>query len=296
MSRSVVYLNRGTSCCIRLLVSVYSLRRFYDGPVRLLQEGGLPEGMEEVLRDLCVDVVRIPESEEPISVVKSSLWGHVKDEYAVFLDSDTLVCASLDELFAQLEKHGLVVTRFCDWDTSHPKINRRIRGWGSVVPEMIQPALDYGSAVSSGVLGWQRGNPILPEYEKLTRRGHAAGCDRVVLDEIAMQLLLPHFPHHLTDSSWNVSGQYGDVESAQVIHYHGSRHCRGDPRSDVWKRHYFELWDRYPQHSVLLSCSLGDECLEQFQRNVIDLREDLTVVTNTPAVHRVSWTFYEMDS
>jgi hypothetical protein len=24
--------------------------------------------------------------------------------------------------------------------------------------------------------------------------------------------------------------------------------------------------------------------------------EDLTVVTNTPAVHRVSWTFYEMDS
>ena len=241
-----------------------SLRKHYHGPIRLYAEGSFPEGIAVVLDELSVDIIELPKSDEATLVVKAGLWRCLKDDLSLYLDSDTVVCAPVDELFDRLEEHGHVVTKFWDWDTSHKLINWRIRNWTRVIPDLIEPALDYGWALNTGVQGWRQDNPLLADYEKLTRAGHAADRFPIVLDEIAMQLLIPHHPHYLADSSWNVSGQYDDLESARIVHYHGRRHWRADnPRTEVWKRQHRELLDRFPNSDALRQ-PWGDEALSEY--------------------------------
>jgi hypothetical protein len=85
-SQCVLYFNRGTSCYIRLLVSIFSLRKHYSGPVKLMQQGPLHPEIGAVLASLQVEICSIPESTDAVLVTKASLWRHLEDDHAMFLD------------------------------------------------------------------------------------------------------------------------------------------------------------------------------------------------------------------
>ena len=278
-SQCVLYFNRGTSCYIRLLVSVFSLRKHYSGPIKLMQEGKLDEPIATLLKRLSVTIQFLPLTADPVLVARASLWRVLEEDYALMLDSDTIVCGPVDEAFGWIKEQGFVASWFTGWHTTGSTMRKRIEEWAKVVPEMVEPAIDYGNAINGGVQGWSKGTAMLPAYEALTRQGHAAGCSRIVLDEIALQLLLPQHRHHLAHHVWNTSGAFGDVANARIVHYHGRKHCVGNPRCDLWKEHYFGLLASFPDHSETLGSAWGDKRLDRFLTGLSRRRKNLTVVT-----------------
>lgn len=279
MSASVIYFNRGSGCCIRLLTSVFSLRKYYRGEVKLLHEGELDHRIVAVLARLNVQLVPVATTTDPVLVRKSCLWRDVTDDQTMYLDADTLVRSSVDDFFRLVDQFGFVATWFTGWNTRGSGMSRRISAWNQVAPELIEPALAYGKAINSGIMGWRKGASILPEYESLTRRGEVAGRNRLVLDEIALQLALPHHPHHTADHVWNTSGAFGDVQSARIIHYHGRKHCVENPRCDPWKQTYSELMSAFPDCRDLSGEALGDRRLKTFLAPAAPKKMDMTVVT-----------------
>jgi|GEM_PF-1100179 len=275
----VLYFNRGTSCYIRLLVSIFSLRKHYSGPVKLMQEGELDQPIATILEQLGVTVQLLPLTTEPVLVARASLWRLLEEDYSLMLDADTIVRGPIDEFFEWIKARGFVASWFTGWRTTGGTMRKRIEEWKKVVPDMVAPAVAYGKAINGGVQGWSKGTTMLPAYEALTRRGHAAGCNRIVLDEIALQLLLPHHQHHLADHVWNTSGAFGDVTKARIVHYHGRKHCVDNPRCDLWKEHYFELLASLPNHADTLGKAWGDKRLDRFFRGLSRRRRNLTVVT-----------------
>jgi len=264
---TVLYYNRGTSCYVRLLVSIFSLRKHYGGEITVMAESGLHDEIVAVLRVLDVTVQPIPAKSCGVLVRKASLWRELKQDQALFLDSDTIVCAPIGPLVDAVTEHGLLVSWFNSWTTHSPPVAGRIRDWRRVAPKLIAPALSYGKAINSGVQGWHRLAPILAEHEDLTRRGEAAGCKRLFLDEIALQLLIPRHPHFIAAPSWNTSGRLGDVAAARIIHYHGRKHCLpNEPRCGPWLRSYAEIREAFPAHRATLDNCWGDRRLQEYKQ------------------------------
>ncbi|MBI3881183.1 MAG: hypothetical protein HY301_14110 [Verrucomicrobia bacterium] len=280
MSAAVLYFNRGTSCYVRLLTSVLSLRKHYSGPVKLMQEGELHEPIASVLRKLRVEVRQLPPSTDGVLVAKSALWRRLEDDHVMYLDADTIVRGPVAEFLDWTREWGFVATWFNGWRTDGGMMRRRLEEWAKVAPELVAPAVAFGKAINSGIQGWSRGADILPRYEELTRRGADAKCKRIILDEIALQLLLPQHRHFVADHAWNTSGVFGDVKRARILHYHGRKHCLPDnPRCDVWKDHYAELLASFPAEARALGEAWGDKRLAQFQDRTTARRKNLTIVT-----------------
>jgi hypothetical protein len=278
---SVVYFNRGTSCYIRLLVSIFSLRKYYGGPVTLLQEGQLDAGIADLFAKLNVEIQTILETSDKTLVRKASLWREVRHEHIMYLDADTLVRGAVHELIDWVKEWGFVATWFSGWETTGPRMRSRIEEWRRIVPELIAPALAYGKAINTGVVGWSKGSAILPEYEALTRRGDQANCNRLVVDEVALQLLLPHYRHYTSHHAWNTSGAFGDTARARIVHYHGKKHClRNNERCELWKQHYFELLSSFPGYAGVVREAWDDRRFREWISNMCGKRKDLTVVTS----------------
>jgi len=53
--KGVIYYNRGTKCCLRMLVSIFSLRRHYKGPVTVMIEGEQDQWFVDRVRALNYD-------------------------------------------------------------------------------------------------------------------------------------------------------------------------------------------------------------------------------------------------
>jgi hypothetical protein len=220
------------------------------------------------------------ESSAAVLVKKAALGRELTHDHAIYLDSDTIVRAPVDEFLGWTREFGFVATWFAGWSTTGGMMRGRIEEWSHVAPDLVPAALAYGKAINSGVQGWSKGAAILPAYEELTRRGAEAGCRRIFLDEIALQLLLPRHRHYLAHPVWNTSGKFGNLAEAKIVHYHGNRHGSADnPRCDLWKAHYFELLHSFPEHRATLGESWGDKRLRGYLRTVSKPRRDLTVVT-----------------
>jgi len=277
---TVLYFNRGTSNYVRMLVSIFSLRRHYSGLVTVMQEGELHTEITGLLDCLNVTVQPVPvAAADHVLIRKASLWRELRHNYAMYIDADTIICGSVDEFLGWIKTFGFVATSFNDWSTTGPRMQKRILHWENVAPELVQPALAYGKAINSGVMGWSKAAALLPAYEELSRRGYAAKRYSRLLDEIALQLLLPHHQHYLAHHRWNTSGKYGNINEARIIHYHGKKHCRDSPKCEVWKQHYFELLASFPDHTGALQNTWGDKRLRRYLKKINHCRSDMTVVT-----------------
>lgn len=294
MSAGVLYYNHGERCLVRLLVSLHTLRRHYTGPVVIAAEGTPPEWFRDMAGKLQAELIPAPASDEYGLMKKSRIWKVSPFEHTLFLDADTVVRAPVDQLIEWTKEHGCVQTRFNDWHTHRGRMRKRIEQWRAVDAKLTDAALAYGKAINTGVQGWTKGDPILPAYEELTARGLAVrGISRKTLDEIAMQLLLPHHRHYLAASEWNCGGQHGEGAKAKIIHYHGHKHCRRGPNGDIWKAEFWELVKRFPEHAAQLTGDPRDESIALWLKESFGRRKDLTIVTavNPPYADRAKANF-----
>jgi lipopolysaccharide biosynthesis glycosyltransferase len=260
MNRGVIYYNKGTKCLIRLLVSINSLRKHYTGPVTIISNGEeshrvckqISEIAEYNLNYKEFDSSFIPEGSSTVFLETTLAHTYTPYDITIWLDSDTLVRGSIDELFDLAEEHDMVVPHFAGWSTQKGNISKRIRYWEQWYPNLIEDAINYGSAINCGVIAFKNSSEFMKNWYKHTLPGR----DSFIPNETCMQVILPQYKHKLVEGKFNCSCKYGPVHDAdtRVIHYHGRKHVRVPKEGsnkiqfggDLWVSEFEEVIKKNP--------------------------------------------------
>jgi hypothetical protein len=229
MSRGVVYYNAGTSHLVRLLVSLRSLRRYYEGPVTILSEEndssdicfGIGDALDAEVKDWNCGV---PEGRNRRLLAKTRYYAGSPYDITIAMDSDTLVLGPISELFPEAEKAQFCVAQIGHLKSTDWPFARRIRAWQSLRPSDVGPATNFGPAINCGVLAFQKDADFCRNWMEMALPGR----NKFIPDEVCCQLTLHRFPHLILDRRWNCSCKYDDPNTpgTRIIHYHGRKHCR----------------------------------------------------------------------
>lgn len=233
MTKGVLYLNLGTKCISRMLVSIYSLKKHYNGPISIISIGDESNKFFSSINDQLIEqnvsIIKenfkeIPEGKNIVFLMKTSINKCTPYDLSVFLDADTLVRGSIDELFELAEKYDFIAPKFTNWTTKTKAIARRIESWRSTYPELMKGAFEYEPALNCGVFAFKKNAQFMLEWYQKTLP------NRVVFipDETGMQVIAHLYPHFACDQKYNVSCKYSTPKDpdTRVIHYHGRKHCR----------------------------------------------------------------------
>jgi hypothetical protein len=140
-------------------------------------------------------------------------------------------------LLAAVSAKPLVVTGFCGWKTTDAWIVRRIDRWRSLAGRAedtfgLERLIALCSsvpmpAINVGVFGFGRGQGVLEAWRRLTEFGR----ETLLPDEIALQLLLPRFPHTVLSTRFNCSPAYAPhAPDVRIWHFVAQTHL-GHPES-----------------------------------------------------------------
>lgn len=249
----VVYLLTGTQLAARLVVSLHTLRKWYDGPVTIFTTRAESHRIGQLIaedRRLGAEARPLEERDGPgynssymtkIAAVQDSPYART-----VFFDADTLIVGSVGELFRAAAEADFTATAFCDWKTTDPHIIKRFRKWDAL-REGIAATIDIARlvrtltrvalpAINSGVFAARCGAPILSEWEELAFLGRELWLP----DEIALQILLLRHAHQLLGGHFNCHPQAPNIPDVRVWHFVGATHLRPGPTQDLWLPAYRE--------------------------------------------------------
>jgi hypothetical protein len=201
-TRGVVYVMIGDAedVWLRMAVSMRTLERHWKGPVALITNNWERVGNHEGLT-----VVRYQEPiflQHPGHFVKAQVGALSPFEETVFLDCDTLVTGNFTELFPTDER--LVLTQVGD-GFARVKVKRdlfaQMMTRGFVHPSWVDRLRTLNAPdVNTGTFGvsWSWG--FSRRWADLTAHLDKAG---VLLDEGAIQLIMPEVPYRLVDDRFN---------------------------------------------------------------------------------------------
>ena len=243
MSNGVVYLNAGTKCLPRLLVSVYSLRKNYSGEISIVSIG---EESHEICKKICdmfvcqlIEVKQEHNFKHYYWYEKARINSYSKYDNTIFIDSDTLILKPFDELFTEIEKNDFIVPQFSDWSVKKGIIQKRLSAWKQVDEDLFNKTITSGmSSVNVGVFGFNKKSDLMNNWFNFTIKKK----DAVLPEESTCHLLLNRYKGKIIDSKYNYSCKHEKkpVGDSVIIHYHGRKHCRVDENkipifnSDLW--------------------------------------------------------------
>jgi hypothetical protein len=240
--RGVCYLFCGVSFAERILTSIYSLRRHYPGPVLVFvtdDDSAAVAKLWAADRRLGIDLRRqklwdCPRHRPYVTKTLLPIWTPFKE--TVFLDGDTVVAGPIDFLFG----YDLTLTQFADWQTQGSIIAGRVKRWRGISPAIDalvdrQLSASY-PAINTGVFAFHRNLIELKAWHEIAAAGH----DRDMTDELAMQLLAPEIPSvRILLDAWNCSPIYGVAKQkpaeVKVWHFHGDKHLRRESGREIWE-------------------------------------------------------------
>jgi len=240
----------GTKHATMLAVSIYTLRKHNYEPIQILC--GDSDALN-VARLICQDSKlkevgyhfwKAPKTggKGQQHANKSIGVGFSPFNKTIFLDADTTVEASLNELWPKYNEVHL--TRFADWVTTGNMMGNRLDAWTAVAPEKVDrmKSKPY-PALNTGVFSFTRESAgYLSAWRELTLSNPI-----FMSDELAAQLIFIDHPHIVHSDRWNFSPKFSIKDSRQirVIHYHGMQHARPD-KSEGWRTwmiHYQDCLD-----------------------------------------------------
>lgn len=238
----VIYYNTGISYLVRLLVSAYSLRRFYSGDIAILSWGDASHYISsQIAKAVNAQLIRInpqiESSDSPQFLVKTRLHEFSPFVNTLYLDADTLILKKIDNLFPIIKTHSFLASTVDGWKTTDEHIRTRLEGWRGFYPQHVKKALKFGRVINCGVMGFNRTSTLLKSWYKFT----LPGKNLFVPDEIACQLLLTEHPHTLVDSRYNCMSKYCNIGyETKIVHYHARKHCTM-PQAKNWLGVYYEV-------------------------------------------------------
>lgn len=243
------------------VVSIASLRRYYAGPVVLKYWPESRSIVEEIARDRRLDVVaELFEPEDRGSnanfIEKTRLLhrNNGRIHTTVFLDSDTLIFDSIDQLFRDCDGCcGFACTQFGDWWTSRPIIKSRIASLHDIAgidQELVDRLLiEVWPSLNNGIFSAKSDSPVLSVWKEWTKL--ARNC--FIPDEIVLHLLLLKF--QCTGNFFVSSGQYNTSpkhhehmqKHAKILHFHGGSNLRlakCKPGVDLWFPYFQDVMNK----------------------------------------------------
>lgn len=234
--RGCVFFNFGDAYGLRLLVSLFSLRNVYSGPVTtILADDGAGAHLKDQLEQLGSEVVFVERMSK--SWDRHNLFFKSPYRTTLSFDSDMIFLKPIDELWRPLERDGVLFTRFfpapygVDGTVNNPGFANRTRHLEDV-RELVDPAtyaeavrrmLDERIDINIGVLGIARplGDAFLADWAERMERGHSRRIQ--LMDEMLAVALSATHRHYLADEKWNCPAdeffRRTNLADAHVIHY-----------------------------------------------------------------------------
>lgn len=203
--RGVTYLFCGVGFAERMVVSLHSLRDHWQGPVTVfVTDDDCEVVIKKVVGQLDLDCRRVEGMKirrHPAYVNKTLIPTWTPYKQTIFIDGDTLIVGTFDELF----EPPLAITSFGDWQTQGRRMSGRINRWkgkSRMIDELISRQLAESlPAINTGVFAFHRGAAGLATWHEITK----AGAGMHMTDEIAMQLLFSELDGtcHVVDDRFN---------------------------------------------------------------------------------------------
>lgn len=236
--KGVVYLICGMKVAERLVVSVWSLRQHYDGPITIMVTNDEERTLlDPLITQLCVHIQRV----EP-DVIKKGTQAYLAKsripewtpyEDTVFLDADTLVVGSINELFG----HPLTLTQNAEWVTTGRRSRKWIKMWYDLDVSWITIMANVQlkrphPLINIGVFQFQKGRLLISRWHELT----SLYPDHPLPEQTAMQLLTTILDHRILDDRFNRLSSIGvATEDIRIWHFHGLRHCKPEATcGEIW--------------------------------------------------------------
>jgi hypothetical protein len=230
LTKGCMFFNFGDKCVMRLLVALYTLRRYYKGPcvVMLMKGDASNERLAPELAKLNVDVQWFDLQKicrrNIKSVLKPGLLRESPYDVTLIFDGDLVFRKSPEELFAHTQAKGFLVTHFNGWWADKGPIRGRVHGLkDSMTAEELADATLHHEAINVGVVGYMKGkgDALHKAWEDLTLKARG----KFIVDEIAMQCVFFKFPCFVTTGEWNSSCRNNnELNKAAIVHYHGNKH------------------------------------------------------------------------
>jgi len=232
-NKGILFFNIGKGCILRLIVSIYSLRKYYTGVVGVLlcEDDECSDIVIEALKPFNVETYWFKRTlnlkRNTGYTIKPEVLSQSPYGLTLFCDSDTIFTCSPECLFKVIDENDLILTSYRDWKTTGSRIAKRIKSLRDILPpEQIQKSLEYGTAINTGVVGYRRS--VLEEFFQEWVETTLKGSGRFIIDEIACQCIAYKYKHKLIETVWNYSCREKNMNDAKIIHYHGRKHARPD--------------------------------------------------------------------
>lgn len=242
----VIYYNSGRKMIVRLAVSLHTLRKVYSGPVTILIDNDGKEECKELAKLYNCDIIEANyEYNQSNSVYLNACRSGELTPYdiTIWIDSDTIILKSFDELFNFANIHEFAIAQFSSWTTMGRSIKKRILAWKGIYPELMDAAVNFGPAINCGVFSFRKDSRLVQDWYSLAEKGNI----NFIPDEVCCQIMLHKYPHIIVDPVYNTSCKYGTItDDTRIIHFHGKKHCRIEKgsfecNSNLWYKYFEEV-------------------------------------------------------
>lgn len=273
MKRRVVYLMSGRPHLPYLVVSLYTLRKHWDGPIYVYAWPESSSIVWEIANDgqlrLSTPVEREPKYRRKDGVRgnaqfldKIALMQELPSGTNLYLDSDTIINGDLSPLFDKAEESGMCLTQFNDWFVRGGIVEKRVRHLIDREPvdqDAVQALLRDANwpSVNGGVFACRPDSPALPVWYDWT----LACKDLFIADETTLHAIMAHFAPQgkikvLRGGAYNLSPKVKfrpeglKDEDVVVFHFHGDSNVR--PNKSQFG---YDLW--WPVYQECLAKNVG---------------------------------------
>jgi len=240
MTREISYLYCGGKMWPRLIVSLWTLRKHWDGVVRVYCA---TQRDADWIRPTCdtlnceIVLMGRPDTNGSSPRGKCALTSHVVAENAVYIDADTVVEGSLEPMFG----YELALTSHGDWTTEGRRVREQLqfyRGVSKWLDELIE--IQLGGAyphINAGTFAFMRDSRMLEKWREIVTEVVRVGAivppapknTSVVPADTAFQLLTGLYVPTILDDRFNCCCRHGLTwEEPVVRHYCGRRHGRNN--------------------------------------------------------------------
>lgn len=245
--KGVIYYNVGKGSLVRLAVSLYSCVKYYNPDrITILAAQDGYEDCKKIADHFKVNIklIELEKLErKEVLLNKCLLHKHTPYENTIFIDSDTIILKSFEELHDLAQTNKFVATQFANWTTQKSIIKKRILEWKDIEPDLVNKALTFGPSVNTGVFAFTKDSELMNGWFDIAKKG----THMFIPDEQCCHLLLPKYKHTIVPSYYNCSCKYDKVnDETRIIHYHGKKHCRIENKeflynSNIWYEHFENL-------------------------------------------------------
>lgn len=272
----VAYLLSGEKSAELLVLSLWTLRQYYNGPVTIfyVKTGHVGNVVDAIRNDKRLHVTTqrtetVGDAVFPKWIPKIFLFHATPYRNTLYLDADTTIHASPEPLFAndtfKLAKtlHGVRIRDDHRFATQTRRRILRFKRFGPVMKQMVSEVYrDNCYVVNTGMMMFLHRHRILWELHHLIYGWRQFGLS----DERTMNMIMPHCVDDIefVDGEWNSLVRYDENwKQAKIIHWH-HKYWNEPVFADEWR----SLFSEVIEHNVANIrhwCGLCNYRMKHFQ-------------------------------